>query len=234
MSETNGISAGQDTAQAAAEEKLFRQAEINEIVKRAKHDAVESFKRMQVEQPQYAQQKFNEPVQQDQRQQTTAQISSDEIRKLAAEEAQRLRSEWLTDAQTKQQEAEAQRIANEFFNKLSSGKEKYQDFDSVANIDFARFPNAIQLANSYIDNTADVVYELGRDRTKLAMLEQLAHLSPQDAIAQIKRLSQTIKENETASKARTANEPLSHLRTSNAGTDSGVMSMRDLKAKYRG
>ena len=85
----------------------------------------------------------------------------------------------------------------------------------------------------YVDNSHDVLYELGKDRIKMANLETLAHMSPNDAIIQAQRLSQSIKDNEVASKIKTPNEPLSQIRPSNTGTDNGAMSVKDYRAKYQ-
>jgi hypothetical protein len=224
------------SSQTQPEEKLFRQSEINDIVKRAKYGAVEDYKRKVAERPDYVRQKEGDDysLNQNQSQIRNAQLTPDDVRRMAVEESQRLRDEWIHDAQRKEQETQAQRIVQEFFTKLSTGKDKYQDFDKVVgDIDYGRFPNVVQLANSHVDNTHDVMYELGKDRTKLAMLEQLVHMSPRDAIVQIQRLSQSIKDNESAGKMRHANEPLSQMRPSNAGMDNGALSVKDLRNKYR-
>ena len=229
-------------ASSPAEERLFRQSEVTEIVKREKHNAIESLRKMAVEQPAYLQQKYPELTaqrnQQQQIQQNSAQnagFTADDVRRMAAEESQRLRDEWIGDAQRKAQEHDAQRIVSEFLTKLSTGKDKYQDFEQITgDVDFVKFPNAIQLANNFVDNTADVIYELGKDRTKLAVLEQLANMSPRDAVVQIQRLSKSIKDNHESAKAKIPNEPLSQMRPSNTGADSGVMSVSDFRKKYKG
>jgi hypothetical protein len=50
----------------------------------------------------------------------------------------------------------------------------------------------------------------------------------------VQRLSQSIKDNESAGKMRHPNEPLSQMRPSNTGTDNGAMSVKDYRSKYRG
>src|ERR1700676_1683004 len=150
-------SASQAPAQTKAE-RTFKQADVDNIVKKVKHEAVESYRRMQVEQPDYLANKYGDKP-------PAPGMTPDDVRRLAAEETERLKSVWINEAQTKQQEQEANRVAQEFFNKLGTGKEKYNDFENiVGDIDYVRFPNAIQLANSFVDNTVDVMYELGKDR----------------------------------------------------------------------
>jgi hypothetical protein len=211
------------------EERTFRQSEVNDIVKKAKYGAVEDFRRLQNEQPQYAREKFG-----DASMQPSSQPNEEHYRKIAAEEAQRLRDQWINESRTKAENDNAQRIVQNFWNKVAPGKEKYQDFEKVVgDIEYARFPNTVQLLSEYVDNSADMLYELGKDRFKMAQLEQLALLSPKDAIIQAQRLSQSLKDNDTASKTRTPSEPLSQLRPSNTGTDNGVMGVRDYRNKWK-
>lgn len=258
MESSNGMSQGQDTQVSSpgtmatpapipapervpesVTERTFKQHEVNDIVKRAKYGAVEDFKRLQVEQPQYAREKYG--LQPDAAKpdlgssQSAAYMPQEsEVRRLAAEEAQRLRDQWLADAKSKSETEYAQRTVQNFWNKVLPGKEKYQDFEQVVgDIEYARFPNTVQLLAEYVDNADDVLYELGKDRIKMANLEQLAHMSPKDAIVQAKRLAQQIKDNAAAAKVRQPNEPLSQMRPSNTGTDHGVMSVGDFRKKYR-
>lgn len=254
MESANGISQGSDTnvsqsgsssavvpAQSApstpADDRVFRQSEVNDIVKKVKHEAVEGYKRLQSEQPQYVQQKeagrSEQPYQSSQAPNANV-ISEQEIRRLTSDEMQRERDRWMQEAKTKSQEDEAKRTVQDFWNKTAPGKEKYQDFDKVTgDIEYARFPNVVQLLARHVENSHDILYELGKDRIKMANLETLAAMSPRDAIIQAQRLSQSIKDNEAAKQVRVPNQPLSQLRPSNTGTDNGVMSVKDYRAKYK-
>ena len=223
-------------ASQSADERTFRQSEVSDLVRRAKSEAVESYRRQQVEQPQYVEQKYNDGRAQANPTHNTQvnELSDDRIRKLAAEEAQRHVEQIRTDALSKSQEEMAHKTVQNFWNKISTGKEKYQDFDEVtADIDYQRFPNVVQLLGDYIENSDDVLYELGKDRIKMANLEQLAQMSPRDAMKQAQRLSKSIKDNVDASKMKLPNAPLSQLRPSNTGTDNGAMSVGDYRKKYR-
>lgn len=217
-------------APVAIDERRFSQSDVDRIVKTVKHEKDESYRRMQTEQPQYVQQKYG-----DNSQSNAHSFDDTRYRQIAAEEAQRLRDQWVQDAQTKTQEEYAQRTVNNFFSKIGTGKEKYQDFDTVtSDIDFGRFPNVVQLLAEHVDNSSGVLYELGKDRIKMANLEVLAERSPRDAIIQAQRLSQSIRDNESASKTQFPNEPLSQMKPTNTGTDSGQMTVADARKKYRG
>lgn len=240
MEEAQGMSAPETTPStgttaapaqpAQQDERSFKQSEVNDIVKKAKYGAVEDYKRLQVQQPDYANTKHggNETHQQSNVPQES------EIRRLAAQEAQRLRDEWVQDAKSKSETEYAQRTVQSFWNKIAPGKEKYSDFDEVTkDIQYAKFPNVVQLLAEYVDNAPDVLYELGKDRIKMSNLETLSYMSPQDAIVQAQRLSKSLKDNEAAGNVRLPNEPLSKMRPSNTGTDNGVLSVKDFRSKYR-
>ena len=217
----------QETAQ-QAQERLFKQSELNEIVGRAKHDAVESFKRQQ--QTQYAQQ-----APQSNQAQSSKSLSEDDVKRLTSEELARQRDQWTRESQEKADADIAQRIVNSYKEKIAPGKEKYEDFEAVTNnVDMRYYPNVVQLLAEYVDNSHDVIYELAKNRTKLYQLESTCAHNPQDAIYEIKRLSDSIKANESSSQMKHANSPLSQQRPSNTGTDSGgTLSMKDLKRKYK-
>jgi uncharacterized protein with von Willebrand factor type A (vWA) domain len=225
-----GVTQNVSTETQTPSERTFRQSEVNDIVKKAKYGAIEDYKRQWNEQPQYAAQKYGERDVQ----QPAAQVSQDEIRKLAAEEAQRLRDQWLQEAQSKAEAEHAQKTVQNFWNKLAPGKEKYSDFDKVlANVNLSKFPNVVQLLAEYVDNSADLMHYLGNDPIKMNELESLAQRSPEGAVFAARKLSQSLKDNESSAKVKVPNEPLSQLRPSNTGTDNGVMSIRDLRQKYR-
>lgn len=210
-------------------EKTFTQNEVNEIVGRTRHEATERVKR-QVENQQKAPDE-SKPYQA----MNSGDVGEDRYRKIAAEEAQRLRDQWISDAQVKSETDHAQKIVQNFWDKVSPGKTKYEDFEKVTgDIEYARFPNVVQLLAEHLDNSADVLYELGKNRMKMAQLEQLSYMSPKDAIVEAKRLSESIKANESTTKVRTPNSPLSQQRSSGTGVDSGgVLSVSDYRKKYR-
>lgn len=251
MTEALGMSQGQDTTSltgnvtssaptvsqdtaAPKEERSFKQSEVNALVGREKARAIEEYRRQANTQPEYIREKYGEPPLQTAQHTQSPNISTDEVRRLASEEAQRLRDEWVQEAKTRSETEYAKRIVQNFWDKTTPGKEKYQDFDSVTgDIEFAKFPNVVQILGEHLDNADDVLYEMGKDRGKLALLESLAERSPKDAIKQAQRLAQSIKDNNEASKSREAREPLSQMRPSNTGTDNSVMGVSDYRRKWK-
>jgi hypothetical protein len=216
-------------APAQKTERVFRQEDVNEIVKRAKYDAVESFKRKTLTQPEYAEQRYGQPVTQN-----TAGLPENEIRRLAAEEAQRLHENLLGEYKSKNEAEQARLIVEKFYTKVNSGKEKYADFDEVTgDMELKQFPNVVQMLAEHVENSGDVLYELGRNRLKLAQLEALSERSPRDAIREARRLADSIRDNEKADSYKQPNAPLSQQRPSNVATESGPLSASDYRAIHR-
>jgi len=221
----------QNVSQAPVE-KMLAQSEVNVLVGRVKQEAasraVEEYKRTQQQEMQHQppQQSYREP---------SNDISEERYRRLAAEEAQRLRDEWISDTQLKADEQSAQRIVKNFYDKMEAGKTKYDDFDKVTgDLELRRFPNTVHMLSEFVENSHDVMYELSKNRSKLAQIELTARDFPQEALHALRKLADSITKNDEVSSHREARNPLHQQRPSNVGTDSGsVMSMRDLKAKYR-
>lgn len=214
-------------------ERTFRQSEVTDIVRRERQEAIDRYRRLEVEQPEYLAKKYGDSNRNTSPQSNT--VDEGHYRKIAAEEAQRLRDQWIQDARGKHEEELARNTVNNFTQKINAGREKYQDFDQVTgDIEYAAFPNVVQLLANYVDNSADVMYSLGQDLTKMEILESLATRSPQAAIKQVQKLSKSLVDNESASRTRIPNQPLSQLRPSNTGVDNGAMSVSDFRKKYKG
>lgn len=197
------------------EERLFKQSELNEIVGRVRKEAAERYAQQQ---PQMQQ----------------PQMSQDEIRKLAAEEIARQRDAWMQQQEQKRMEEEVQRIVNAYQSKIAGVNEKYQDFEQVArDLDMSRYPRVVQMLAENVDNSSDVLYELAKNRSKLAVLETAYERNPKDAIYDMMRLSDSIKSHQQAAAVKQPSAPLSQQKPSpTAGATQA--DMRSLKSKYRG
>lgn len=128
-------------------------------------------------------------------------------------------------------ETYANKVANDFLGKMEAGKAKYTDFeDTVGALNLPMAPEIVDWANG-LDNTADVVYEIAKNPTKFTTILNLARGGfGQLAQRELQKLSQSIKQNESASDAaKSVNEPLPQIRPSTVGTDNGKMTVRDLR-----
>ena len=210
-------------------EKMLPQSQVNEIVGNARREAaeraVEAYKRQNVQ-----------AVQQTQEQPNYRNVSEEDIKRLTGDEIKRHFTQIEQDAQERANTEAANRIVGMFRDKIVAGKDKFQDFESVTgNVAMQYYPNVVQLLAEHVDNTADVLYHLAKNRDKLYRLESLSGHNSTDAVYEIKRLSESIKANDEGAQSKYPNAPLSQQRPSNSGTDSGsTLSMMDLKRKYRG
>jgi hypothetical protein len=224
----NASDTNQAPVDAVPSERLFKQSELNEIVGRVRQEAQETARR-QLQQQQAPQQP--PPAQN----QATKSLSEDDVKRLTSQELERQREAWIKETQERTDAQTAERIVAAYKEKISPGKEKYQDFEAVTgNLDMRYYPNVVQLLAEHVDNSHDVLYDLAQHRTKLSQIEQLCGHNPQDAIYEIKRLSDSIKANESSASSKHVKAPLSQQRPSNTGTDSGAtLSVRDYKARYK-
>lgn len=197
-------------------EKLVPQSKVNEIIHAKTAAAYEKGRREAQAQPQSNMGGM-------------PQMTPEHIQKMIAEEAQRQMHELAGAHERQAQEQEAHRIASEFHGKISAGKSRYEDFDNVMqDVDLATMPHIVQLAHA-TDNTADVMYELAKNPGKIATLTTLAYTNPALARREMNRLSESIKNNQAAAQQKLANEPLNQISPSTVGTDSGSLTLKDLK-----
>lgn len=239
----NGMNQGQEVSQVpaaemasaseqrvAADERVFKQSEVNDIIKKAKYGAVEDYKRLQAQQPQYAQEKYSD----NSSLRHSEAMPEDKLKKLVEEAAERHIDRVRQDALEKHQEEMAQRVVQNFYQKTQSGKEKFQDFDTVTgDIPLQHFPKVVELLADHVENADEVYYELGKDLLKMSGIENLARESMPAAVKEMKRFAKSLKDNEDARRIRQPNEPLSQMRPSNTGTDVGAMSVSDYRKKYK-
>lgn len=214
-----------------ATEKMIPQSQVNDIVGNAKREAaeraVEAYKR-QNQQAQAQSPQHQEPV-------SHRNMSEDDIKRMTDDRIKTHFTELEQQAQERANVDAANRIVGMFRDKIVAGKDRYEDFENVTgNVAMQYYPNVVQLLAEQVDNSADVLYHLAKNRDKLYRLEGLSSHNSSDAIYEIKRLSESIKANAEGSKMKDTHAPLSQQRPSNTGTDSGgSLSMTDLKRKYR-
>jgi len=202
-------------------EKLLKQSEVNEIVGGVKKEAYEKGRRDslgEVQAKQTQELKNDVTPQQAETNAVNAQLSEENIRQIIDDESQR-----------KANEAVIQNVVNEFVQKMSAGKDKHSDFNEVVEkLNIPSIPHIVVMANS-MDNTADVMYELGKHPAKLANVLMLAQNAPRLAQDEFRKLSESIKKNEEAAGKEQPPEPLDQIKPSITGTDNGSMTVNDLR-----
>lgn len=211
------------TPVAETTEKHLPQSQVNEIVQREKRHAYDKGLRE-------AEAKYQSSQNQNQSMGGVPQdISVERIQQLAADAAQKQYQSLIDDHQKTAQMNEAQRVANEFIGKMEQGKAHYSDFDNVVGqLEYKEIPHIVHLANT-TDNTADIMYELANNPSKIATLTMLMQTSPKLAQMEMAKLSSSIKKNMEAKSSPQANAPLSQIPHSTVGTDTGKLTVRDYR-----
>lgn len=206
----------QDNSVKKKPEKLVPQSEVNKLVYAKKMEAREAYERGQQEGLAQANKDKDLTATTSGQDPDKIVISRGDLRQLVAEESV-LQSQ---DARTKQ-------MIDQFAVKVGQGEQKHSDFEPVVReLGITNLPlQTIETLNN-LDNTADVLYELGKNPSKYANVLTLSAVSPALALKELNKLSSSIKQNEDAlaQSAKTkVNEPLDQVRPSNAGTDSGEL-----------
>jgi hypothetical protein len=216
----------------AEPEKMLPQSQVNEIVGREKRAAekraVENYKR------QLAMQEAQSITQSESS--YSRPISEDDVKRYAGDEIKRHYEDLQRQAHERATVEAANRVVAKFREKILTGIDKYQDFEQVTDsVKMQHYPNVVHMLAEQVDNTADVLYYLSKNRSKLYQLEKISEDPDRmpDAIYELKRLSDSIKANEQSAQIKDSKAPLSQQRPSTTGTDSGGLSMSDLKRKYR-
>lgn len=218
--------AAPDQGMVAPQEKMLPQSQVNALIGREKA-AVRQQMLAQMQQQQPQQMEPQGP------QADFSQMEDRVFERMLAkakeyEEMQARQEQERIEAEQRQQ---LEQVAQKYFMKIESGKDKLADFDEVmTDFDPGAFPQIAMLA-AHTDNTAEVMYELAKNPHKLVQLNALAERSPKMAQREMTKLAQSISQNQQAiANDATPQAPLSRLKSSTTvGGDSGKMNIRDLR-----
>ncbi len=131
-------------------------------------------------------------------------------------------------------ENHAQQVMNDFGNKLKEGSAKYPNFQEAINSIWPpdqknNLPELILMLNQ-TPNAADVLMDLYNNPAKIGTLKSNWDAAPHLGHMAMQALSKSVMSNQAADKNySSAKEPLSQLKSSAIGTDSGPLSVRDLR-----
>lgn len=201
------------TTPAPAPEKMLSQSEVNELVGRAKHDSyqkgvseAETRWRTQPAQP-------TQPVQP--QPQATQNVGG-----IPQQTPEQIRAMIVEENQKAQAQTQYQQLATSFVSKVEADKAKYPDFEQVVTpLNLPQIPLIWQTAAAF-DNPADIVYELGKNPSKLAQLGSLGY-SPELVKREMQKLSDSLKQNALADEQKVPNAPLRRPQPSNIGMGNG-------------
>lgn len=140
------------------------------------------------------------------------------------------KAEAKAEYEQQQNQARANQFVQQFSAKMEAGKEKYDDFEpTVASLQLHTIPDIVQLANVF-DNTKEIMYDLGKNKSKVASFLVLAKTAPHLAYQEMQALSESIKKNESSlANQKNVSPPLSQIKPSTVGTDNGERTITDLR-----
>jgi hypothetical protein len=200
-------------------EKLLPQTEVNSLVGAAKQKGHERGYQQAMQEFQQQQQNagMNQQAQQAQQSAIPNQplaSNPDDVRRIAAEEFNRQQQAFAQAQFEQQKQAEGQRIYNELQSKYTAAKATNPavDFNQTMQ-EFQQMPHILTLANN-VDNSPDVIQHLKDNPGKMA---QISMLPPNFANMEMKKISDSIKQNQAALSAPKSPEPLSQIRPSTVG-----------------
>ncbi|UCE38409.1 MAG: hypothetical protein JSW00_04055 [Thermoplasmata archaeon] len=223
------------TESSVGQEHMVPQSKVRQLVGTAKQkgydQAAEEFRSQQ----QYAQQ-APQYQQAPQAQSQAPSLGGIDQKTLDSYFDQRLNQYQQQQVEQQQQayfQQEANRILQEMGNKTSEAKSRYEDFDQTLESvgGFQSVPEVWQYANA-VENGGDVLYDLAKNPGKVATILQLGSRDPNLAISEIKRLSNSIKQNQTGANQQVAPEPTRQIKSSNVGVGDGPKSIADFKKMY--
>jgi hypothetical protein len=220
--------------QSPPQSEVLTTEKVNSIVKNSKEKAYrkgyEEALKSQNEQS-YAQQAAEPATHNQQSQNYGALLSKEDIAKLVQEQitsvAQMQQQEYL-----QQQNAQrAQSIYQDLQSKFAEAKSKYEDFDSNVNDEFlSEIPQIVlDIADSNMDSSADVLYHLSNNLGKVGALMNLPSALRK---REVQKLAKSIVNNEASLSKDLPKNPLKQSSPSNVQR-SGGLTMDDYRKKMR-
>jgi hypothetical protein len=212
------------------EDKLVPQSEVNDIVGSVRSKA---YQKGYAEAEQAYQSKLaNEARQKDVApMQSSHGLSADDVRRITNEHMRELQAEQQKLHEEAIQREYTQRVCNELAPKIASASTKYSDFEEVMReADFmGETSDMLDLVNC-VDNSGEVLYELGQHPSKIGALRNLSQRLKE---IEIRKISKSIKRNEEAASQGKTPAPLSQIKSTNIGSSDGDLSVKQLRSKYR-
>lgn len=214
--------------QSTHQEKMLSQSEVNSLIGRAKQEGYQ--KALKESQPQQQASMSNSSNVDDIM--SKFEKTLDERLNFRLAEQKRLQEEQAQKAQQTALIKEASRIVEDFNRKCKDASSRYEDFEDVKNSLNLNDPNKgglVLMANQY-DNAGDIIYELGKNLDKAAKIIGLMNVDPSWAESEMKRLSDSIKQNQQAINSPQARAPLSQMQTTtNVGSGGDYNDLQSLK-----
>jgi hypothetical protein len=218
VNEAQNVSEVQQPVAMPQQEKLLPQTEVNGLVGAAKQKAREQGHQQGYQQALQELQSQNSGTQPVQPPASTVQSpmanSPDDVRRIAAEEFARQQQIYSENAMRQQQQANGQRIFNDLQTKFAVSQKDNPAIDFGKTLqDFESTPEILRFAST-VDNSPEVLQYLRENPEKI---NSIRGLSDNFGNVAMKKISDSIRQNQTASSSQRLPEPLSQIRPSNLG-----------------
>lgn len=227
------IASDEITSTPENQEKLLPQSQVNKIVQHEKARAAAAA-RQEVEEKYQREASLQTHQQANQTNNVNANVDVDALAKQVRDKVVADQREESDKLNAQQREEQASNLVNMYFSKMAQGKETYADFEEVTkDFDPAAFPQLAALS-AQLDNTADIIYELAANPSKLVTLDTLANRNPRQGQAELLKLSKSIASNkqaQTDADSRYTPAPLARLQPSKVSGSNGKLGIRDLRSQ---
>lgn len=145
------------------------------------------------------------------------QLDQGEIDRRVADAYSRHESQRQAENLKIQQEEHGKRVINSLLGKVSEAQQRIPDYEAVTSrVDFTKVPAILHFADG-VDNSGDVLYHLAQEPAKIGTLMQLSSIDPRLAQVEMKKLSDSLKQNQEAEGRPTPKAPLNSIKPSNTG-----------------
>lgn len=207
---------------AAEVEKMLSQSQVNKIVQKAKESAAQKARREAEEEYRAEVLRLSEAKQNSS---PSQQVDIDAAYKQLEEKFNKQREQ-------ERFEREMQIVADKYQGTVEEAQKQFDDYDEVmSDFDAQDFPEIVVLLSN-VENAPAVLYELGKNSSKLANIDYWAKRSPRKAEREIKKLSKSIQDNQKAAAEANKNQvsaPLNRLQASNVSSSNGKRSVSELR-----
>lgn len=229
MEEASGNSVIESTDAGTAQmEDMIPRAHVTDLIKREKEAALRKAQR------EYQVQLDQMKTGQTQGMGGMTQVPDDIVDQAVERKLKALEERYESEQQEQKKAQYADYVNNQaktYLEKMGKSDGLADDFkEMTARFKPDKFKEIFFLANSY-ENTPAIVYELGKYPEKLLEIDRAMERDPDIAKVLMDRLAESIKSNEEAKQNnKSAPPPLDRPKPSlAAGSDSGAMSLADLK-----
>jgi hypothetical protein len=221
-------------------EKTFTRDELAKITDRTKRETEDKVRREVLAEMQRKALESAEQLQSQVPQQTQTQPQPQIVQQQP--NAQYLTREDLINLQRKQAEEIQNKmdidVANSFMQKIELAKQENPEFEKevMTPLKIGGLPMPIVNLLNSVDNVGDVLKEMADRPSTFTEIMNSYAWSPELARKALYRLSNSIKTNKDAMKQPKAEPPLSQIKQSPTGKDSGKMTVNELRKlpQYRG